>query len=444
MRKEIILRFSSDLEKQVRDDLERPHEFASERVGFISASHIKLSSGKYIIFLKEYFLVPDEFYINDPLVGARINSSAIHDALQRIIDTKKGSFHVHLHSFQKQNPEFSKTDLKDNPEIVKAFSFAGRDQIHGMIIFGAKGFNALVKVPGDTELIQVSKITSIGYPMKISTPKNKYLKSTERYNRQSFLGLYSQNTIQNIRIGIIGLGGGGSHIVQQLAHLGIQKYVLFDYDSVDESNLNRMIGARQSDLNPPQKKIVVAKRLIDSLHADAEVKIIEDNWANSPENLQECDIVFGCVDSYISRRDIESECRRYLIPYIDIGMDVYNDHNQEPPSMVGQIIVSIPGKICMHCMGFINETNLAKEAAKYGAVGGRPQVVWSNGVLASQAVGLFIELITGWSGRKEICLYYGFDGNQGTLSFHPRLKFIEKPCLHYRIQDVGPPTFRDI
>ena len=191
-----------------------------------------------------------------------------------------------------------------------------------------------------------------------------------------------------------------------------------------------------------QKKIEIARKIIECLHKDANINTIDDNWMNTPENLQECDVVFGCVDSYIARRDLESECRRYMIPLIDIGMDVHDGYRNEAPSMAGQIILSIPGKPCMQCLGFITEQNLAKEAAKYGAAGGRPQVVWANGVLASQAVGIFVDLITGWSGKKELTPYYAFDGNTGILTNHPRLKYVSLTCEHYKINEVGVPVFK--
>jgi molybdopterin-synthase adenylyltransferase len=44
---------------------------------------------------------------------------------------------------------------------------------------------------------------------------------SERYARQSFLGPKSKEVFKNCRVCIIGLGGGGSHVVQQLAHIGI-------------------------------------------------------------------------------------------------------------------------------------------------------------------------------------------------------------------------------
>jgi molybdopterin/thiamine biosynthesis adenylyltransferase len=49
-------------------------------------------------------------------------------------------------------------------------------------------------------------------------------------------------------VGLAGLGGGGSHIVQQLAHIGFQRFVVYEGDVVEESNLNRLVGATSIDV----------------------------------------------------------------------------------------------------------------------------------------------------------------------------------------------------
>lgn len=442
---EIIIRIPQNILNQIINDLKRPHEFANERIGFIASRHKILKTGTIIVFISEYFPISDDQYLDDPEVGARINSNAIREGLQRIIDKKIGCFHVHYHSFSRSIPEFSDTDLIDNPEIIKSFGYADKSQVHGMIVIGKNGLNALVKLPGKDSLMQVAKIVGIGYPMIISLPDRINTKAQiKRYDRQSFLGKNAQFLFSQVKIGIVGLGGGGSHIVQQLAYLGFKNYVLFDFDKVDETNLNRMIGAGWNDVKKGTKKLDVAESTIKHILSDARIRKIEDNWMNEPEYLQECDIIFGCVDSYMGRRDLELECRRYLIPYIDIGMDVYNNYKDEAPSMVGQIILSMPGNHCMHCFGYLTEQNLAKEAAKYGDAGGRPQVVWSNGVLASEAVGILVDLITGWTANKEIIPYYSFDGNTGILAIHPRLKYVSGNCNHYSLMETGPPIFKDI
>src|SRR6266568_7663439 len=105
-----------------------------------------------------------------------------------------------------------------------------------------------------------------------------------------------------------------------------------------------------------------------------------------------CDIVVGCVEGFRERWELQVLSRRYLVPLIDIGLDV-NTVGDEPPRMAGQVILSVPRGPCMKCMHFITDQNLEKEAGRYGDAGVRPQVVWANGVLASVAVGVAVDLL---------------------------------------------------
>lgn len=262
------------------------------------------------------------------------------------------------------------------------------------------------------------------------------------FSRQSFLGADSQRMFENVTVAIVGLGGGGSHIAQQLAHIGFMNFILFDADAISGSNLNRLVGGKQKDVEKERFKVDIAKQLIKGIRPKAQVNDIKDKWQNYAREIRKAGIIFGCVDSFAQRHELEVCSRRYLIPYIDIGMDVHTVE-KEPPRMAGQIILSMPNEICMYCMDYLNEVNLAKEAALYGDVGGRPQVVWSNAILASTAVGIAIQLLTNWTGKDEICKYYSFDGNTGTLQPHIKYSFAKKKvCTHYHQADVGDPVFR--
>jgi hypothetical protein len=264
----------------------------------------------------------------------------------------------------------------------------------------------------------------------------------ERHSRQSFLGPQAQSTIAQVRVGVVGLGGGGSHIVQQLAHLGVQRFTLFDADVVDESNLNRMVGAIAADARAKTPKTEVAKRIITAINPEVELVTHMGRWQDRPELLRGCDLVFGAVDTFAGRRELEVACRRYLIPYIDIGMDVHRV-GDEPPRMAGQVILSMPGGPCMFCLGYMSEERLAQEAAEYGAAGPRPQVIWSNGVLASTAVGVCIELLTDWTRAPYRPLYLSYDGNTETVTPHVRLKYLPMAdCPHYPLEQVGDPIAR--
>ncbi len=262
-----------------------------------------------------------------------------------------------------------------------------------------------------------------------------------RYQRQSFLGDGSQALIERATIGIVGLGGGGSHIAQQTAYIGFKRYALFDPQTAEETNLNRLVGARLQDIG--REKLKIARRMIKGLQPDAKVQCIRSRWQSEPEALMACDIVFGCVDSFQDRDELESFCRRHLILYIDIGMDIHQVEG-EPPRMAGQVILSAPGCACMKCLGFITPEQLAKEAQQYGAAGPRPQVIWPNGVLASTAVGLAVDALTGWTRKPNIPVYLSYDGNRNQLTEHPRLAYAQKECQHYPAAGAGSPLVRPL
>lgn len=261
----------------------------------------------------------------------------------------------------------------------------------------------------------------------------------DRASRQGFLGSRAQSIFECARVGIVGLGGGGSHIVQQLSHIGFRHFVLYDPDIVEASNLNRLIGATEDDVRARRTKVEVAERMIHGLCGHAIVEAYAADWATSPQPLRACDIVFGCLDSFASRRDLEASMRRYLVPLIDIGLDVAIVRD-EAPQMGGQVILSMPGKPCMKCMGFLSDANLAKEAARYGDAGIRPQVVWANGVLASAAVGIAVDLLTDWTRQLRQSPYLAFDGNTLQLVPHKRLAFVAAACTHYPVEAVGEPV----
>jgi hypothetical protein len=117
----------------------------------------------------------------------------------------------------------------------------------------------------------------------------------------------------------------------------------------------------------------------------------------------------------------------------------------EPPRMGGQIILSMPGSPCMTCLGFLNEASLAHEAARYGDAGPKPQVVWPNGVLASTAVGIAIDLLTDWTRSLRDAVYFMYDGNAGTVTPHPRIQYYDgSPCTHFPATDVGAPALKKL
>lgn len=264
---------------------------------------------------------------------------------------------------------------------------------------------------------------------------------SERSKRQSFLGHNSDSIFAELKVAVVGLGGGGSHIVQQLAHIGVGHYVLFDHDKIEDSNLNRLVGGTNADVQKKVWKVSIGTRVIRGVESRAKVVAKSQQWQEQANLMRDCDIIFGCVDSFQARYDLERVARRYLIPYIDIGMDVHEDHGRY--SITGQAALSMPGRACLKCMNILRPDRLAAEAAQYGAAGDRPQVVWPNGVLASMAVGIMVQLVTPWHDNHQSTLLLEYDGNVPEVKPSTTLEFLrKKQCLHYAAPgDIGDPWF---
>lgn len=268
------------------------------------------------------------------------------------------------------------------------------------------------------------------------------LSSARKLQSQSFLGTDSERILSGAKVAIIGLSGGGSHIAQQLAHVHVGHFVLFDYDHVEDRNLNRMVSATEKDARRGALKIKVMARLIKRVNPDAKIVLVPKKWQEEAELLRDCDAIFGCVDTFSERQQIEATARRYLVPYLDIGMDVHPVGDGF--SIGGQVVLSMQRGLCLKCYGILTDERLSREAAAYGAAGDRPQVVWANGVLASAAVGIFVQMLCPWGDRELRGILREYDGESHTLSTSNRIAVLDGVrCPHFSDPfSVGDPFWK--
>ncbi|TIL83047.1 MAG: ThiF family adenylyltransferase [Mesorhizobium sp.] len=264
------------------------------------------------------------------------------------------------------------------------------------------------------------------------------------FTRQSFLGQQAEELLANVRVAIVGLGGGGSHIAQQLAHVGVGHYRLIDPDNIEASNLNRLVGASKVDVDRAIAKVEIAERTIKAIRPWADVVLAKKKWQEADHLLRDANVLFGCIDGYQQRDYLETAARRFGIPYIDIGMDVADIGNGSF-AVAGQMIMTMPGGPCMRCLGFLNPDKLAREENRYGDAGINPQVVWTNGVLASLAVGAFMKLVTPWWPNDDGFTWLELDGNRQIISPSQQPEYTPRKsvCPHHGgPEGLGDPFFK--
>jgi len=149
---------------EIREDLQRPHDYAAERVGFISCKLGSLPCGGITIIAGSYHPVDDGHYLKDPHVGAMMGPGAIRYAMQHSYNYNHAMFHVHLHHHFGQ-PRFSSIDLDEAENFVPDFWNVKPGFPHGIIVLSLDSLYGLCWVPGADEPVKINRVTVVGSPL---------------------------------------------------------------------------------------------------------------------------------------------------------------------------------------------------------------------------------------------------------------------------------------
>jgi hypothetical protein len=123
------------------------------------------------------------------------------------------------------------------------------------------------------------------------------------------------------RVGIVGLGGTGSYVLDLVAKTSVKEIVLFDGDKFLQHNAFRSPGAPSVEvLRQASKKAIYFKDLYSKMHRN----IVANDYidASNVHQLQGMDFVFLCLDRAEARTLIVETLEHLDIPFIDVGMGV--------------------------------------------------------------------------------------------------------------------------
>ena len=164
-------------------------------------------------------------------------------------------------------------------------------------------------------------------------------------------GEQNQLTLARLRFGIVGLGSVGSIVAETLARMGMKRFVLIDFDEVQSHNLDRLLGAHESDIGA--LKIAVAERQIRRAATAANVEIQAVPYSIAEESgyrsALDCDVLFSCVDRPRPRNILNHFAYSHLIPVIDGGIEVRFKHGKFS-GVDWQLQTAGPGRACLQCL----------------------------------------------------------------------------------------------
>jgi tRNA A37 threonylcarbamoyladenosine dehydratase len=124
------------------------------------------------------------------------------------------------------------------------------------------------------------------------------------------------------KLGIVGLGGTGSYILDLVAKTPVREIHLFDGDVFYSHNAFRSPGAASLDeLRMTPKKVAYYQEIYGRIHKGV---VPHDSFLNASnvDHLRGLSFVFLCLDKNEIKRPIVDYLEQSGIPFIDVGMDV--------------------------------------------------------------------------------------------------------------------------
>jgi hypothetical protein len=227
-------------------------------------------------------------------------------------------------------------------------------------------------------------------------------------------------------------------VIQQLAFLGVGMMNVIDADRVETTNLNRLIGAK-----PSRSRRTISDRILRRHRGDvgrSKIEVMSEMVCNIDDRivlhtfaeffpsvatvaaLRHCDVIVACVDRLQVRDDLNRLAKRYLIPLIDVGIEITPEPGARHgiAAITGRVTKVLPSGPCLRCQGVIDDSSLEAERGgkPLGYTGEadipNPAVVTLNGIVASIAATEVLQQCTGFAPDSPNCGWI-YDGLAGTV-----------------------------
>lgn len=140
-----------------------------------------------------------------------------------------------------------------------------------------------------------------------------------RYSRHLLIpevGMEGQRRLKNSRVLVIGAGGLGSPVLLYLAAAGVGTLGIVDFDVVDESNLQRQIIHKQSNIG--ERKSSSARDTIKEINPHVQVVLHEERLeaANAEAIISDYDLIVDGTDNFATRYLVNDVCVLGRKPYV--------------------------------------------------------------------------------------------------------------------------------
>ena len=336
-----------------------------ESAGVLLARPVETGQGDLRLLGRDMHWVPDDAYLvrNDKMLS--VPSHGYVPALAAAESDKAVPIWLHTHPGLESSPRPSKHDEIVDLELSGLFRLRSGSPLYGAVVVARTGGNFCFTGHIETEHRRtgIDRMWVTGRRFRLeqnwlheSTPPSDEF---DRHIRA--FGGRIQEVLADMTVAVVGCGGTGSAVIEQLVRLGVRNFILLDPKALTKSNLTRVYGAFPDDIGRPKVELSAAH--VGRIAPDASVitsqsKITQEQTARM---LIDADVVFGCTDDNAGRLVLSRLASYLLTPVIDCGVLLSSDDSGKLMGIDGRVTLLAPGAACLICR---NRIDLQRAAAE--------------------------------------------------------------------------------
>jgi hypothetical protein len=300
------------------------------------------------LLVREIILVTQEDIEEQTERGIKIKSRSFVRAMKKADQTKHVFMLIHSHPLG-----FDTHSKQDDQEEAKLFRTAyiriKTPGVHGSLIMSSpeRPFARIWLQDGTNEKVDLIRV--IGNRFRFYKDFNEVDSVPVFFDRQiRAFGDDIQKILRTLHIGVVGVGGTGSAVAEQLIRMGIGEITFIDGQQFEISNVNRVYGSSVKD--DKMKKIRIAKKNSSRIGLDTRINIEYKpiSYLSSALRLRNCDVIFGCTDDNWGRSILNRLAVYYHIPVFDMGVKIDSSEGVIK-SIQGRVTTLLADYTCLFC-----------------------------------------------------------------------------------------------
>jgi ThiF family protein len=380
-----------------------------ETAGVMLVSIAPSNDGLIRLLCRKLIWVPDSAYMHRDGIGLSIASEGYVHALAEAEALHAIPLWVHTHPGALGHPEPSSADKIVDTQISELFRIRANTEYYGTLIVSPRpnglAFSGTLS-SNETGAMAISRLCEFGERFRIYYAVNSDVELPgDLFDRNvRALGSSIQQVLSGLRVAIVGCGGTGSAVAEQLVRLGVRQFTLVDPDELSLSNVTRVYGSTPNDVGSAKVEVLQAhlRRVApDAICHVTKGAVVAEAVARS---LSHSDVIFGCTDDNAGRMVLSRISTYFIIPVIDCGVLISADSSGRLVGIDGRVTILAPGAACLLCRGRIDvqrasaelmtaDEYLKREKEGYAPSLGRvePAVVAFTTAVASAAVTELLE-----------------------------------------------------